>query len=72
VTGDDEEPVMGYKLHPSLEFIEEENGNFLPTANTCINMLKLPIPTAVTPKPPMEVLHNLYDYAFANLYFGLA
>lgn len=72
ITGEDEEPVLGYKLHPSLEFVSVENGNFLPTSNTCINMLKLPIPTATIPKPSTEALHNLYDYAFANAYFGLS
>ena len=70
ITGEDEELVLGYKLHPSLEFISVQNKSFLPTANTCINMLKLPIPTATTPKPSTEALHNLYDYAFANAFFG--
>lgn len=72
MTGDDEEPVMGYKIHPSLTFIETDNGSFLPTANTCIKMLNLPIATVSNPKPPTEKLHELYDYAFSNSYFGLS
>ena len=69
-TGDDEEPVLGYALKPSIAFVESTAG-FLPTANTCISHMKLPWATHSCPLPPMEVLHNLYDYAFSNAYFGI-
>ena len=37
VTGSDEEPVLGYEIHPSIYFAVAVEGNFLPTANVCIN-----------------------------------
>ncbi|KAK3737738.1 hypothetical protein QZH41_018284 [Actinostola sp. cb2023] len=70
-TGEDEEPVLGFKIPPSLVFVDADDGHFLPTANTCINRLKLPVATMTHPKSLTEVLHNLYDYAFSNSYFGL-
>ena len=70
-TGADEEPVLGYALHPSIIFVEANEGHFIPTANTCINCLKLPRPSLTEPLPSIEMLHDLYDYAFANAHFGL-
>ncbi|XP_070547220.1 uncharacterized protein [Ptychodera flava] len=68
-TGSDEEPVLGFRYHPTIEFSEVEN-TFLPTANTCIGCLRLPRPTIATPLPSQETLFNLYDYAFSSSYFG--
>ncbi|XP_061188056.1 uncharacterized protein LOC133196140 [Saccostrea echinata] len=70
VTGASEEPVLGFFLHPSIEFVCAMN-SFLPTANTCSNSLKLPRPTGDLPLPSHTDLFNLYDYAFSNTYFGL-
>ena len=70
-TGVDEEPLLGFTIHPSLIFVEAENGNFLPTANTCINSLKLPRASLSNPIVDVNVLYNLYDFAFVNSYFGL-
>ncbi len=69
-TGTDEEPVLGFTLQPSIQFVEVP-ASFLPTGNTCINCLKLPRPTFQHPIPSKGFLFNLYDYAFANSYFGL-
>ena len=71
-TGADQEPALGYAFHPSIIFIEANEGRFIPTANTCINSLKLPRPSLLEPFPSMKTLHDLYDYAFANAHFGLA
>ena len=70
VTGADEEPVLGFKIHPSIEF-PEMLISFLPTANTCINCLQLPRPQPASCLPEDSVLFSLYDYAFANSYYGL-
>lgn len=69
VTGTDEEPFLGYSLEPSLLFVASVC--FLPTANTCINCMKLPRGSVENPLPSTDVLFNLYDYAYANSYFGL-
>lgn len=70
-TGGDEEPILGYKMPPSIIFVHPIKNCFLPSANTCINCLKLPRGSLNIPLPSEEVLHNLYDYAFSNAYFGL-
>ena len=70
-TGTDEEPVLGFALTPTICFVES-NGNFLPTANTCVNRLNLPRPSSQVPLPAADVLFNLYDYAFCNSYYGLS
>ena len=72
VTGADEEPVLGFKIAPSIHFPEVEI-SFLPTANTCINCLQLPCPqpTLDANLPEDSKLFEIYDYAFANSYYGL-
>ena len=70
LTGTDEEPVLGFALQPSIKFVEEPR-SFIPTANTCINCMKIPRPTLQQAMPPKEFLFNLYDHAFANSFFGL-
>lgn len=69
-TGAEQEPALGFSLHPTIQFVEVSN-SFVPTANTCANTMNLPRPTTDTPLPPDETLFNMYDYAFANTYFGL-
>lgn len=70
-TGTDEEPLLDYELEPSLIFDEVvEKGKFIPTARTCINQIRLPRPSLGIPLIPDENLYTLYDYAFANCYFG--
>lgn len=68
-TGTDEEPILGFALHPSICFVDCDG--FIPTANTCINCLKIPRASFQRPLPRKEFLFNLYDFAFANSYFGL-
>ena len=48
VTGNDNEPVLGFERKPTIEFSEAING-FIPTALTCINRLTLPAPTLEYP-----------------------
>ena len=69
VTCSDEEPRLGFTLHPSMEFVVASE-SFLPTSHTCGNQIIVPRPTAEKALPQQEHLFNLYDYAFANSYFG--
>ena len=68
-TGAENEPILGFSIHPSIAFVEAQKG-FVPTANTCINLLQLPRATPRLPKPAPEELFNVYDLAFANAFFG--
>ena len=68
-TGAEEEPVLGFSYHPFITFVEAGK-SFLPTANTCINCLKLVRPTLSKPLPSEDALFQCFDYAFANAYFG--
>jgi len=70
-TGVDEEPVLGFELHPSLVFVDEDENRFLPTSSTCINQLKLPVGSSSNELPSEEALFELYDFAFLNTHFGL-
>lgn len=71
-TGTNEEPVLGFSLHPSIQFYEVlPSSSFIPTANTCINSLKLPRASVHIPQPPDAELFLLYDYAFSNMFYGL-
>ncbi|KAL5017178.1 hypothetical protein ScPMuIL_006767 [Solemya velum] len=69
-TGTEEEPTLGFGIHPEIGF-PESFASFIPTANTCINKLHLLRPSEENPLPPTEILFNLYDYAFSNSYFGM-
>lgn len=68
-TGAEEEPILGFTIHPSLVFVEATT-TFLPTANTCTCCLRLPHATNELPLPPSQELHSLYDLAFLNAFFG--
>ena len=70
VTGCDEEPALGFAVPPSILFVEDSQ-NFIQTASTCINQLKLPRGTISKKLPSSDTLFGLYDYAFWNSYFGL-
>ena len=67
ITGTDEEPVLGFKMHPSIEFCE--NSVFFPTSNTCVNSLKL-VRGFLTLPLPSEALFLTFDVAFGCAYFG--
>ncbi|XP_070560094.1 uncharacterized protein [Ptychodera flava] len=68
-TGADEEPALGFVINPTILFVEFTI-SFVPTANTCINCLKLPRPSLSCPLPSSARLFHLYDYAFTNAFFG--
>ena len=70
VTGTEKEPLLGFKLHPSLFFIKTNKKNFLSSSNTYTNRLSLPRATAEYNLPDEKTLFHLYDYAFVNQYFG--
>ena len=73
VTCADEEPLLGFTIPPSITFAEvEAHDKFIPTANTCICSLVLPHAAALIPVPESDRLFNLYDFAFANAFFGNA
>ena len=68
-TGAEVEPPLGFSIHPAIEFPHSENP--LPTANTCINQLNLPIVDTNSQEMKEEDQFSFYDLAFANEYFGL-
>ncbi|KAK3101168.1 hypothetical protein FSP39_001460 [Pinctada imbricata] len=70
VTGASEEPVLGFNIHPCIEFNEVET-SFLPTANTCIGSLRLPRPSPNTKLLVDEDLFKMYDFAFTSEFYGL-
>ena len=70
VTSTDEEPHLGFKIQPCIQFCEVNHG-FMPTANTCINALTLPRPSQCVKLPECKALLNLYDNAFSNTNYGL-
>ena len=71
VTCTDDEPVLGFALHPSITFVEvESESKMIPTASTCINQLRLPRLSVGLKLFEESKLFNLYDYSFTNDYFG--
>lgn len=69
-TSCDEEPLLGFKIAPSIRFAEVMT-SFLPTANTCINSMTLPYASHTSKQLPAEdVLFGLYDEAFFTHHFG--
>lgn len=73
VSGTDEEPPLGFHTKPSIVFssaVASSAWSFLPTSNTCANVLHLPCPTNEVPLPNEEKLFEVYDMAFSNAYFG--
>ena len=70
VTGSEREPVLGFRMHPSLSFVVTGPSQFLPTSNTCINKLNLARATISYSLPNEVELFKLFDYGFSNEYFG--
>ena len=69
-TGSRYEPVLGFKLKPTINF--QPHPQWLPTASTCANQLYLPVPPdAITPFPPEEKLMALMDNGFSTKLFGI-
>ena len=69
VTVTENEPLLGFKMHPSF-FIKINKNNFLPSTNTCVNLLNLARATAEYNLSNEKTLFHLHDYAFVNQYFG--
>jgi len=72
ITGIDEEPVVGYSIHPKLTFTDAVDGSYgyLPKSSTCTNQLFLPCPSLLLKLPPEEELFLIYDMAFLGSHFG--
>ena len=86
LTGASEEPVLGFGMNSSIEFVLPliRNGQdstvqageptaragFTPTAHTCANILSLPRATHEFQLPPQEKLFEMYDLAFSQPVFG--
>ena len=68
----DEEPPLGFKVQPSINFTEATGSDkFIPTANMCICSLTLPYGIQLVPLPASDQLISLYDYAFVNTFFEI-
>ena len=68
VTGTEEEPVLCFKMHPSIEFCE--NSLFFPISNTCVNSLKLVRGSLTTSLPSEAELFQTFDVPFGCAHFG--
>ena len=69
-TDGEEEPFIGFQLHPTLQFVLAST-SFIPTGNTCTNCLYLPCPSADVDLPETDQLFHCYDLAFCNAFFGI-
>ncbi|XP_015757106.1 PREDICTED: uncharacterized protein LOC107336547 [Acropora digitifera] len=67
VTGSEIEPVLGYAIDPRIKF-DKYAPSALPTSNTCINKLTLPIGDNLP--PDRSDIFDFFDYAFTSEYFG--
>uniref|UniRef100_A0A8W8J7A0 HECT domain-containing protein n=1 Tax=Magallana gigas TaxID=29159 RepID=A0A8W8J7A0_MAGGI len=68
-TGTPEEPILGFTLQPSIHFFEvKSSSGFIPTANTCINNMKLPRPSYEIALPSEEELFALKSSICSNLF----
>ena len=80
VTGQEEEPLLGYDIQPRTNFVPAAMPNasalhmLVPTASTCINVLYLPRvnneAVANHVKRDREAYYKTLDMAFLNDYFG--
>lgn len=80
LTGAAEEPVLGFPLHPSIEFAyretfhksteTEESVCYLPSAHTCTNTLVLPRGPLIAKMPSERETFEMFDLAFSNNHFG--
>ena len=64
-------PLLGFSIKPCIEFQENPAG-FLPTANTCANVLRLPRPSPTDGEKESEYYFKKFDLAFCQKYFGKA
>uniref|UniRef100_A0A7M5UM64 HECT domain-containing protein n=1 Tax=Clytia hemisphaerica TaxID=252671 RepID=A0A7M5UM64_9CNID len=72
-TGMDEEPMLGYEIHPTIKFDPvPAPGKFTPTTHACINQLVLFRATPMIKLLPQEKLFEKFDYAFCNHYYRIA
>ena len=69
-TGSDEEPTLGFRIHPVIMFPDMIE-SYIPTANTCINLMNLPKAPVLAELPSDNEMFKFYDYAFTNNFFGL-
>ena len=69
-TGMEEEPVLGYDFHPSINFVPPNVGSYIPTSNVCIGRINLPTRQTQTDQLPKDMA-TVFDYAFSNQYFGI-
>lgn len=75
VTGSDEEPPLGFAVHPCIQFGDATGErssywSYLPTANTCANTLYIPKCPRDSTLPSEDDLFKAYDFAFVSAYFG--
>ena len=73
-TAVDEEPPLGFAIHPSIQFATATSTSkwaFIPLANTCSQVMTLPTLTNNIHLPNKVQLCEVYDYVFCNTYFGL-
>ncbi|PFX24171.1 hypothetical protein AWC38_SpisGene11235 [Stylophora pistillata] len=63
VCGTDEEPTLGFVLSPEINFIECGDA-FMPTANTCINVLNLPISSYSKQLPDFDIQLNRCQWRY--------
>eukprot|EP00794_Sanderia_malayensis_P001620 gene1620-1794_t len=72
-TGACEEPCLGFRIHPCIDFVQSTDGNkwpFIPTASTCTNKIYLPSGSRNAELPNEDELFEVYDFAFTDRYFG--
>ena len=67
-TGASDEPGLGFIINPSIVFIDATT-SFIPTANTCICCLNLPLATHQIHLANAQNRFPLYDLAFVNAFF---
>lgn len=70
VTGATEEPVLGFCIAPSLQFVIPIDSSFYPTSQTCANLLMLPRGTQNEILPEEKKLFEIYDMSFGQNFFG--
>ena len=71
VTGASEEPVLGFVIEPSIQFVLPIQASFYPSSRTCSNVLILPRGNLEKAIPSEERLFEIYDLSFGQKYFGV-
>lgn len=71
VTGITWEPMFGYAITPSIQFVEVvSKAEMLPKSSTCAHILYLPY--CMAGGFDERFLFERFDMAFMNTYFGLS